>query len=107
MKEERRTFLRKFRRWLVIQKITLSRGYIDVQNLFIGVIFTSSIKSWFPQYFTTWWSFALLVLAAMVFLYLVGWIDRKLRIINVEAQIGTEWNPFMVNMDKKISDGIK
>lgn len=107
MKEEKKTFLRKVRRWVVIQKLKVARGYLDIQQIMLGVIFSSSVKVWFPTIFKTWWSFALLVLGSMIILYIVGHYDIKFKIIHTENQVGSEWNPFWVQMDKKIGEKIK
>jgi hypothetical protein len=96
----------KLRRWYIIRKLTLSRGYITIQTFFIGVIFSSSVKTWLPQYFKTNWSFILLVIISMLILYTVGYLDIKFRVLHEENKIGSEWNPFMVEMDKKITKKI-
>lgn len=102
MKEEHKNTFRKFRHWLAIQKITISRGYLDLQQLMIGVIFASSVKVWFPSVFKTWWSFGLLVLVSMIGLYTVGWLDRRVKLFHEENKVGTEMNPFMVEMRDRI-----
>ena len=103
MKEKTKEIFRKFRKWIIVQKYTLGRGYSNTQQVMIGVIFASSIKIWLPNYFDTAWKFIALVLISMIILYLIGWIDRKFKFIHTEQKFVTEMNPIMMDIKNKVT----
>jgi len=98
MDEEKRSLFRRFRRWAVIQKYTLQRGYVWGQVPAIGIIFASSIKAAFPGFINTFGKFITLVIISFVGLYFTGWIDRKFRFLHEENIYTTETNPLMMEI---------
>ena len=96
--EERKDMFRKFRRWAIIQKFTLQRGYVWMQIPLLGVIASSTLKSAFPRLIDRFTKFLILTILAFIGLYFVGWIDRKLRFLHDDNAFTTETNPVMMEV---------
>ena len=94
----------KLRRWLVVQKIILLRGYGWVNTPMIGVIFVGAVKTIFPSLVSTttkaigWGALGLVVM------YLVGYIDRKFRLFHEENDYITESMPHLMGMIDRSKD---
>lgn len=88
--------LRNWRKWIVVQKFTLMRGYVWGQVPAIGIIFASSIKSAFPGIIDTFEKFVILVIASFIILYTAGYIDKKLKLLHEEQSYATETNPMLL-----------
>ena len=97
MEELKRQKFRAFRKWIIIQKYTLQRGYAWGQVPAIGIIFASSMKAAFPGWLNGM-GFVWLVLASFVGLYVTGWIDKKFRFLHEENTYCTETNPVMMGV---------
>ena len=88
--------MRKIRRWLVVQRFTLLRGYGWGQVPAIGIIFASSIKAAFPGAIDSFEKYVILILTSFVGLYIVGLLDFKLRLLHEEQAYATETNPMLL-----------
>ena len=87
-----------FKRWCVVQKFTLARGYSWLNVILIGFIAASQMKLLFPSFFDGIWKFALLVIGSTLSLWTVGYIDKKMHLLHVENAYGTETNPVMMKI---------
>ncbi len=92
MKYETVNRLRKIRTWVVIQKFTLSRGYIWCQSFMLGIIFAASIKIYVPTI-----PFWMLVVGSLIVLYTIGWIDKKFKFLHEEQSYATITNPKLMS----------
>ena len=91
----------KFKKWLVIQKVILLRGYQWANTPMIGVIFVSAVKMAFPQFINTTWKFILFACLGFVGLYILGFLDKKLRLIHEEQNYMVEVTPEVFNHIKE------
>jgi len=96
LSEEKRSLFRRFRRWIIVQKYTLQRGYAWGQVPAIGVIFASSIKAAFPGAIDSLNKFIILVIFSFIGLWAVGYLDKKLRFLHEENTYTTETNPMLM-----------
>jgi len=87
-----------FKRWAVIQKVTLGRGYGWLQVPMIGFIAASQFKLMFPAFFDGIAKFAVLVVMCTILLWLVGYVDKKMELLHAEQAYGTETNPRLMEM---------
>ena len=94
--EEKRSLFRRFRRWTIVQKYTLQRGYAWAQMPMMGVIFASTVKAAFPGFISDVWKFAILVIICFAGLWIVGWFDKRLRFLHEENTYCTETNPVLM-----------
>lgn len=94
--EENKSMFRKFRKWIIVQKYTLQRGYAWGQVPAIGIIFASSIKAAFPGVINSLDKFIVLVVLSFIGLWCVGWLDRKLKFLHEENIYTTETNPMLM-----------
>lgn len=94
--EEKKSLFRRFRKWTIVQKYTLQRGYAWGQVPAIGVIFASSIKAAFPGFIDSINKFAILVLLSFLGLWCVGYLDKRLRFLHEENIYCTETNPMLM-----------
>ena len=97
-----------FRRWLVVQKVTLGRGYSWLSQIMIGFIAIGSIKTIFPNWADTIPKVAIWFFVTVFGLWFVGYIDKRLRLYHEESAYGTEVNPLMmevVDNTRKKEDG--
>lgn len=86
------------RRWLVVQKITLMRGYGWANTPMIGVIFVSAVKIAFPGLVDSTWKFMAWSFLGLIGMYIIGYIDRKLRLFHEENDYIIESNPHMMEV---------
>ena len=86
------------KRWAVIQKVTLGRGYGWLQVPAIGFIVASQFKLMFPSFFDGLAKFIGLVIACTIGLWFVGYIDKKMELLHAEQAYGTETNPRLMEM---------
>ena len=98
-----------YKRKLVIIKFTLSRGYQWCQLPTLAIIGAGVIKPYLPMF--QFWQLCLIAIS--IFL-IVGYIDRKMRLLHTEQSYGTEVNPLLMqglfkgnNPLKKISKKLK
>ena len=89
------TFIKK---WLVIQKVTLGRGYGWLQVPAIGFRVASQFKLMFPTFFDGIARFIFLVMGCTIGLWLVGYMDKKMELLHAENAYGTETNPRLMEM---------
>jgi len=94
--EEKKITLKKFREWAVVQRYTLSRGYIWAQCFLMGIIFASSLKAAFPEFINSFFKFIILVIIGFIVLYFVGWLDRKFGFLAAENNYVTSSTPLMM-----------
>jgi len=102
--KDRIKFIKK---WLVIQKVTLGRGYGWLQVPMIGFIAASQFKLLFPTFFDGLSKFILLVIGCTIGLWSVGYIDKKMELLHDENAYGTETNPRLMEMLDNTRDKIK
>jgi len=86
----------QFRRWLVVQKYTLLRGYSWLNVALLGVVAAASLKAAFPGLIDSLWKFIALVILGFVGLYIVGYIDYRYRFLHEEQNYATETNPVLL-----------
>lgn len=98
MDEKNKSIFRKFRRWIIVQKYTLQRGYGHLNVMMLGVVCAASIKSILPGLINTFWKFVALVILGFMGLYLVGWLDKKLGFLHTENSYTTETNPLIMEV---------
>jgi len=96
--EDKKNLFRRFREWAVIQRYTLSRGYIWGQCFLMGIIFASSIKAAFPEFINSFIKFIILIVFGFVALYAVGWMDRKFGFLAAENNYVTSSTPLMMEV---------
>lgn len=101
---ENRTKWEKFRRWGIIQKVTLQRGYGWLNVPMIGFIAASQFKLLFPAFFKGIWNLLILTIAATLGLWFIGYLDRKLLLLHEENTYGTTTNPLMMKVVNKAND---
>ena len=92
----------KFKRWLVIQKITLSRGAQWINTPLLSVIFVGMVKIIAPGWADTRWKVIGWVLLGLAGMYIVGWIDRRCHYFRTENNYGTEHNSIVMGMAEKV-----
>ena len=80
-----------YKRKLVILKFTLGRGYQWCQMPTLAIIGAGIIKPYLPMFH--FWQ--LCVMAISIFL-IVGYLDRKLRLLHTEQSYATEVNPLLM-----------
>lgn len=90
--------IRFIKKWLVIQKVTLGRGYGWLQVPMIGFIAASQFKLLFPTFFDGIDKFILLVIGCTLGLWTVGYMDKKMELLHDENAYGTETNPRLMEM---------
>ena len=93
-----KTRMSKLRRWLVVQKFTLARGYSWLNVIMIGFIVASQFKLLFPTFFDGIWMFILMIFLSTFGLWFIGYLDKKMKLLHVENSYGTETNPMMVEL---------
>lgn len=108
--EEKRSIFRRMRRWIIIQKYTLQRGYAWGQVPAIGIIFASSIKAAFPGAIDSLNKFIILCFISFIGLWTVGYLDKKLKFLHEENVYTTETNPMLMaglrgELRKEIKNG--
>jgi len=86
------------KRWAVVQKVTLTRGYGWLQVPMIGFIAASQLKLMFPAFFNGILKFTILIVACTILLWLVGYIDKKMELLHAEQAYGTETNLRLMEM---------
>jgi purine-cytosine permease-like protein len=96
--EENKTFLKKVRRWIIVQKYTLQRGYGHLNVLMLGVVCAASIKSAFPGAIDNFIKFIGLSILGFIGLYIVGWFDKKWRFLHEEQCYTTETNDLLMEV---------
>jgi len=96
-----------FKKWIVIQKVTLGRGYGWLNVPMIGFIAAGQLKLLFPAFFEGIGRFIVTVLFCTLGLWLVGYIDKKMELLHAEQAYGTETNPMMMRVVKNTEKEIK
>jgi len=96
--EEKKSKLRSIRKWLIIQKYTLQRGYGYLNVAMLGVVFAASIKTVLPGLIDTFWKFVILTILSFIGLYFLGWLDYKYKFLHDEMTYTTETNPLMMKV---------
>ena len=96
MEPEQKAQLSKFRKWIIVQKFTLQRGYNWANIPMIGFIGAGQLKLLFPGFFNTLTKFVLLIILVLVGLYFIGWIDKKFRFLHDDNSYGIETNPLLL-----------
>jgi len=86
------------KKWMVIQKFTLLRGYGWTQVPMIGFIAASQFKLLFPTFFDGLWRFIGMIILATFALWFIGYLDKKMKLLHVENAYGTETNPMMMEL---------
>jgi hypothetical protein len=95
--------LSRFRKWLIIQKYIMQRGYGWTQVPLLGFIGAGQVKLLFPGYFNSLTKFALLVLFVLICLYIVGYIDKRYRFLHEDNVYLTETNPLLMQVVENTS----
>jgi hypothetical protein len=98
MDEEQKDTFRRFRKFTIVQKYTLQRGYAWMQMPMMGVIFASTIKAAFPGFVNSLTRFIILILFSFISLYIAGWLDKKFKFLHEENIYTTETNPLMMEV---------
>ena len=91
MNEPTLKFLRRGRKGLVEFKYTLQRGYAWLQVPTLGLIGAGVLKPYFPNH-----SLTELGIAAMILFLIVGYLDRKLKLVHEEQNLVTQLNPTLM-----------
>jgi len=86
-----------WRRWLIVQKYSLQRGYMWCQAVMLGVIFATSLNQWQIIRDVLHIPFWALIVGSLTVLYLIGWCDRHFRLLHEENIYATETNPTMMS----------
>lgn len=89
-----------FRRWLVIQKTIIARGYQWANTPMIGVIFVSAVRMAFPALVDKWWKFLGLTIIGLAGIYAIGWLDKYLRLFHEE-------NNYLIDVSPMVQDHLK
>jgi len=95
---ENKCLFRRFRRWIIVQKYTLARGYSHLNIWMLGFVVAASLKSAFPGFINNFWKFILLVILGFFGLYIVGWIDKTFGFLATENNYATENTPLMMSL---------
>ena len=88
----------KFRRWLVVSKTTLLRGYGWTQVPLLGIIAAGTLKSAFPGAIDSFSKFAALSVLGFIVLYTIGYVDKKYRFFHEESDYAYENSPHMMKV---------
>jgi len=104
MEAEQKEKLTRFRKWLVVQKFTLLRGYGWTQCLLMGFLAASQLKLLFPTFFDGIGKFIALIILSVIGLWSVGYIDKRMKFLHTENNYATETNPFMTEIANNIKD---
>ena len=102
--EGKKSKLRGLRKWLIIQKYTLQRGYGYVNVAMLGVVFAASIKAVLPGLINTFNKFVILTLLSFMGLYFLGWLDNKYQFLHDEQSYTAETNPIFMKILKNTDD---
>jgi len=78
---------KKIRRYIVVTKYTMARGYIWCQTPTMAIIGAGVIKPYFPMFEFH----ELAIIGACIFMA-VGYIDRKFEFLNEELSYSTSKN---------------
>jgi len=97
MKEEIKSW-NNFKKWLVIQKVTLLRGYGWCQTFLMGFLAASQLKLLFPNLFDGIYKFIILIILTIGGLWTVGYIDKRMQLLHAENAYATETNPILMKM---------
>ena len=76
---------------LIIFKYTLSRGYAWCQMPTLAIIGAGVIKPYLPMF--DFWQLGFIAISTF---FVVGFIDRKLKLLHIEQSYGTEVNPLLM-----------
>ena len=98
MDEEKKSLFRKFRRWFIVQKYTLARGYSHLHILMLGFVAAASVKSVVPWLINTTWKFLILVVLGFIGLFCVGWLDKKFGFLATENDYVTTSTPSLMEV---------
>ena len=88
---ESKNILKNWKRKLVVFKYTLQRGYVWCQLPTLAVIGAGVLKPYFPG--IRLWQLALMAFSVFV---IVGFIDKKIRLLHEEQSYITEQNPTLM-----------
>jgi len=88
----------KLRRWFVEQKYTLQRGYGNLNVLMLGIVAAASIKGAFPALINSMTKFVLLSIFGFAILFIVGYFDKKWRVLDEENNYATEKSPLLMEL---------
>lgn len=94
---EQKEKLTKFRRWMIIQKFTLQRGYAWANIPMIGFIGAGQVKLLFPGIFNSLTKFIFLIIFVLISLYSIGWIDKRYHFLHEDNNYMTETNPLLLS----------
>lgn len=97
----------KLRKWFIIQKVTISRGYSYVSVAMLGVIFASSVKSVLPGIINNFAKFIILTIISFLLFYIIGLVDKWYGFLSDEQIYAVETNPLMMNIVKNTEVRIK
>lgn len=101
------TWKGKLRKNLVTSKWITQRGYQWCTLPMMGSVAAGVLYPYIVQYWPKSW-FQLhmwqLMITAFVIMFLVGWIDRKLGVINEEQIFITKFNPILMKIEKIAKD---
>jgi len=87
-----------FKRWLVVQKFTLARGYSWLNVMMIGFIAASQFKLLFPDFFSGIVRFGLLIFATTFILWFIGYLDKKMHLLHEENNYNISKSPLWMEM---------
>jgi len=96
MDQENKDKLLTFRKWLIVQKFTLMRGYSWSQVPMLGFIGAGQVKLLFPGFFNSLTKFIILIIIVMIGLYGIGWIDKKYKFLHEDNNYATATNPLLL-----------
>ena len=86
------------RRWAVEQKTTLSRGYAWASTPMMGIILISSVKMVFPGLIDSTLKFIGLNILGLIIIYIIGYIDKRLRFFHEENDYIIDSNPHLKDL---------
>jgi hypothetical protein len=104
MDPDQKQKLTRFRKWLIVQKFTLQRGYNWANIPMIGFIGAGQVKLLFPGIFNSLTRFIILIALVMSVLYAIGWIDKEYRFLHEDNAYTTETNPLMMKVVNNTPD---
>ena len=91
-----------WKRWWIIQKVTISRGYVWLQSPVLSVLLATQLKLLFPAFFDGLFRFVLLIIASFLLLYFIGWVDRRWKFLDEENSYFTDTNTSLLNEIRSI-----
>ena len=94
-----------FTKWLVVQKVTLLRGYGWANIPMMGTVFVGAVKIIFPSWVDTTLKFLLWAVGSLVIMYVIGYADKKSRLFHKEQDYIVESTPHLMDVVNREKNG--